>query len=306
MQLKNRLFPYPILNHNKVSSSFNNFDFLLSYGAEETNESYILRNAKFVTESNFILKLYHEGKIKIFVIVECSKTVYRKAFEITEIGSDIVLSKVDFTERVDISLFAFATDQLNFHSNEFAEDFCGIDFEIDKYDIVAANDGFNIRFIHDESEDNLAQSIFSIVNSDKLTDGVFIVDSDITASKKILISLSENDYKNYKIIYSQPPYKEVFFNMLLVPALIESLFLCKNYLDANSSRDLDDVGDNYNWFRSIIYSYKRLKGVDLTIEEFRKVSAVVLAQELLAKPLGESFKNLLEVNNRENIENEYN
>ena len=80
---------------------------------------------------------------------------------------------------------------------------------------------------------------------------------------------------------------------------IEGLTLCKTYLLEDSSRDLEDVGNQYLWFRSIVKSYKRLKGIDLSIDEFTRVSLAFFAQELLGKPLGESLSKLVQEINRE-------
>ncbi len=291
MQVKNRLFPYPVINHNQILSNFGASDFQLLYESEENDNAYILKNARFLTESNLINKLYDDGKIIISCIVECSHTVYRKRFELSRKGKNIALPKVDFTERVDISMFATATEDFTLSSDEFDEDYAGIDFEIEKYDIIGANDGFNIRFKHEEAEENLAASIFSIIVGHDFEDGAYSVECN--TGKKIVVTMSENDYKNYKVIYTVPTYKEVFFNMLLVPALIEGLTQCKAYLQEDSSRDLEDVGNQYLWFRSITSAYKRLKGVDLAIDDFKTVSLSFFAQELLGKPLGESLAKLV-------------
>jgi len=291
MQVKNRLFPYPVINHNQILSNFGASDFQLLYEGEENDNAYVLKNARFLTESKLINQLYDEGKITISCIVECSYTVYRKRFELNREGKNIVLPKVDFTERVDVSMFATATEDFTLSSDEFDEDYAGIDFEIEKYDIIGANDGFNVRFKHEESEENLAASIFSIIIGHDFADGAYSVECN--TGKKIVITMSENDWKNYKVIHTVPTYKEVFFNMLLVPALIEGLTQCKTYLQEDSSRDLEDVGNQYPWFRSIANSYKRLKGVDLNIDEFKTVSLSFFAQELLGKPLGESLAKLV-------------
>lgn len=295
MQVKNKIFPYPIINNNKNYSNFNELAFDLIYEPEETKNAYILKNTRFFTESKTILKLIKEGKIGITVVVESSNSVYRKSFEITEETKDITLFKSEFLERVDISMFAYAKKDFIFQSDEVDEDYLGISFNIDKYDIVGVNDGFNIRFKHDDEEDNLIHSIFSINVGHNLEEGEYLVEFDI--GRKISINLPENEYKNYKIIYTVPVYKEVFFNMLLIPALIEGLSLCKAMLD-DPSKDLEDVGNHYLWFRSILTSYKRLEGKELTIETFKGCSLSSLSQKLLGKPLGEALNKLVsETNN---------
>lgn len=139
MQVKGRIFPYPVLNNNPVFSGFKSESFSLNYEAVEDESNYTLKGLTFATESKAINSLFKEGKIGICLIVECSDTVYRKKFDLTEKPKDIVLKKVDFVEKVCISLFAYAKEDFKLVSEEFDDDYKGIDFQIEKYDIVAAN-----------------------------------------------------------------------------------------------------------------------------------------------------------------------
>ena len=295
MQVKNKLFPYPVINHNKAFSNFADKDFIFVFDGVEDEYSYTLKNARFETDSTLINSLFDEGKVGVSVIVECSDTVYRKSFSLSKIGNDIILPKINFSEKVDVSIFAYANEDIVLDSDEVDEDYQGIKFEIEKYDILGANDGFHVRFKHEEMEENLVQSIFSVGINHDLEDGMYTVECNI--GRKIAITMSDNDYKNYKIIYTVPTYKEVFFNMLLVPSLIEGLSLCRIALE-NETKDLDDVGNQYLWFRAIQSAYKKLKGVDFTQDDFKKMSSVSLAQELLGKPLGESLKKLVTETNK--------
>lgn len=288
MQVKSKIFPYPILNNDKLYSNFKDAYFEMVYESFEDDTAYILKNLHFSTNSDLINDLYESGKIVIKLVIECPETVYRKAFDVCKEPRNVRLRKVDFTEKVDVSMFACAIQDFKMSSDEFEEDYNGIDFEIEKYDIICANDGFNIRFKHDESESNLVKSIFSVIPSEGVEENTYEVNSNL--GKKITISLSENEYKNFKIVNTVPLYKEIVFNMLLVPSLIDALTLCKKDSD---TMDLDDLGNKYIWFRSIVASYLRLKGQELTIEEFRNCSPILLAQQLLGKPMGEALDKIV-------------
>lgn len=295
MQVKNKIFPYPVINHNFAFSNFGQLDFCLKFEPFDDERSYILKNACFHTDSATLNRLYDEGKIEISVIVECSNTVFRKSFDISREPKDIILPKVDFTEKVVISMFATAKESFSFVSNEFDQDYQGIEFNIDQYDILGAYDGFYVTFKHDESEENLVQSIFAINVNHDLEEGKYKVECDL--GKKISITLPEREYKNYKIIYTVPLYEKVFFNMLLVPSLVEGLSLCKQELN-DGDKDLEDVGNHFLWFRSIESAFKRLKGHELSLDEFKQISPVDLAQDLLGKPMGESLTKLVNETNK--------
>lgn len=291
MQIKNKIFPYPVINHNKNNSCFNDYDFLIYYETSETQNAYILNNCRFNTDCALLNSLYEQGKISVALIIECSDTMYRKKIDIEKNGKKIELNKIDFTEKVDISMFAYAKENFILTADEIDEDYRGIPFEIDKYDIIGINDGFNIRFIHNEKEDNYVQSIFSIITAPDLENGLYLV--DYCNDKKIVISLSKDDYDNYHLIYNNPSYKEVFFNMIIIPVLIGGLYYCKN----SSLSDIDEIGNQFNWFRSVCAAYKNLKGEELTIESFNELNIVKFAQEIIGKPFGQALKSLLNVAN---------
>ncbi len=291
MQVKGRIFPYPVLNNNPVFSGFKSEGFSLDYEPVENESNYTLKGLTFSTESKTINDLFKVGKIGICLIVECSDTVYRKKFELTDKPKDIILKKVDFVEKVCISLFAYAKDDFHLVSEEFDDDYKGIDFQIEKYDIIAAYDGFTISFRHDESSDNVVKSIFSIIVNHDIKVGPYSIDCD-TNPRKIIVTLSEKDFKNYQIVYTAPDYREVFFCMLLVPALQEALNNCLNLIKQDH-KEIDDICDQYLWFRSIMMAYKRLEGKELTAEELKNTSASLLAQKLLGKPLEVSMERLV-------------
>lgn len=284
MQVKKKIFPYPVLNHNAGLSNFGNKTFTFSFEQEQNENEFILKGAKFETDSELINELYDAGNIAVYCVVECSDTVYRKKYLLNREGTNIKLSKVDFTEKVDVSMFAVAVKNFLYSSDEFEEDYLGIELEIEKNDIIAANDGFNLTFNHEEEEDSFAHSIFSIITSHDMAPGAYTV--ECTTGRKIVVTMSDEDFKNYKTIYTVPVFKEVFFNMLLIPALIEGLALCQQYLKEQDNRDLEDACNQFIWFRSIVSSYKKLKGEELVTDDFKKMSAVFLSQELLGKPLG--------------------
>lgn len=294
MQIKNKIFPYPVLNHNENFSSYLNSTFEMSYNIAETEDEYILKDFHFFTNSTIMNNLYDDGKISIVLIIECSYTVYRKYIVLEKGNIDIKLSKINFNGKVEVSMFAYATESFFLVTDETDEDYKNIKFEIDKYDILAINDGITIEFFHKEKENNFASSIFSIIVKEDLEPGVFI--ADFTLGKKITISLSREDFDNYKIIYAIPDYKEVFFAMILVPTLVDALNYCKEMASQNGVKDLDEIVSSCQWFSSIISSYKRIKNKDLNSEDFVNVEVLELAQLLLGQPFSSALKKLYSSN----------
>ena len=290
MRIGNKIFPYPVLNTIKRLSNYKDCNFDILYNRIDNDKQIIFKDIKFQTESNLLNKLYDEKKIDVVCIVECSDTVYREKFRIgREDGNDLILYRADLSERTLITFFAYAIEDFIMESSEFEEDYNGIKFEIDKYDIIAANDDKYFVVTHQEKENDLSQSIFSVVNDHSKNDGKYSLDYN---SKKITIYLSDEDYKNYKVIASINEYKEIFFNMLLIPSLVEAITECKN--EVINGANLDDIGDSHQWFRSILKAYNKLHNEELTVDTFKNIKPIEMSQELLGKPLNISFKKMIE------------
>lgn len=294
MQIKNRLFPYPILNNEQFLSSYKNGEFELVYEISEDDDYYILKDVRFKTNSDTLVDLYLNEYIDVVCIVECSYTIYRKCYRISQkLGNDIKLSKKEFNGKVFVSSYAYALKDFELKSNEFEEDYNNITFEIEKYDIVAANDGFYVSFYHDEKEDDMAKSIFEISIDNHLQDGLIGV--DYTSSKKIIISLSKTDYNNYKFIFKSQYYKEVFFSMMIVPTLVEAFSKCLYEVNSNPQiEEIEDLTSDFAWFRAVIEGYKKRTGESLTKDIFGSKPAIYWAQFSIGNPISKALSNLVE------------
>lgn len=294
MQIKNKIFPYPLLNKNLAFSNFNDKYFMLSYEPEETESAFILKNARVETDCDSIKELILEGKVSMCCVIECSYTIFRKAYPISFEPVDLVLSKKDFSEKVDVSMFAYASKAFTYQPKEVEEDYVGLSFEIEEYQIIAADDGFNVKISHDMTEDSMVKSMFNVIRDttrDK-DDPVYTVDY---TQNRITISLADNSYSNYSLIKSVPDFKEVFFNLLLIPVLTEGLSKCFNKLDEIT--DLDELVNSYPWFKSIMVGYKMLEGKELTKDIINDLTPLILSQKLLRNPLGTSLDNLKKIIN---------
>lgn len=290
MQIKKRIFPYPILNNSKSISNFGGCNFDFKYEIEDNENSYLLKNASYECNCESLNDLIKNNLVKIVLIIECSNTVFREAYEITTIPKDIKLNKGDFDGNVFCSIFAYATKDFSYSPHDVDDDYKDIDFAIEKYCLLAANDGFYINFSHPEEEENLQSSIFTIdVDSTKDEKAPFTVDCD--RERKIAIYLSTKDFNNYKIIHTNLAYKEVFFTMILVPSLIQALTMIRGELD--NGDDFDSIIEKHLWFSSILKSYERQFSKKLDKDTLMdSTGPIIIAQKLLGLPLEKALDNL--------------
>lgn len=289
MQIAKKIFPYPIINRESQYSTYNGSSFSLELEEIDSEKIFYLKKVRYTTDSQLLNKLIKESKVEVALIIECSETIFRKKVLLNEEGIDIPLYKSDFSGKVVYSMYAYTTQNIVLESSdEFLEEYQGIDYDLEKYSIVAADDGRTLYMNHEEAEENVVKSIFSVIPSFDKNDNVFYVDYE--TGKKIIITLSENDFNNYNEMFNIDTYKELFFSVLLIPSLTEALTRCKMLVD---EYELEEVEQTYKWFKSIIVAYEKQIGKEFTVEEFRDFSPVVLAQQLLGKPLSESLKTIL-------------
>lgn len=277
MRIGKKLFPYPTLNNSKNISCFKNCDFALEYEDCDDSENLVLKNAHIVVNDETINKLLDESKLKATVIVECSATIYRKNFDIGRIGKDIIIPINNLREQVVISCFIYAVQNFEFISPNFLDDYDGYSFEIEKYDIVAIDDGFTTRIEYDEEKDKKVSSIFSIIKDESITNHLMKYEP---TTRKIIIHLPEEQFGCYENMKNNDNYQELFFSILTVPALIFCLQNIQDRLLYNEET-LDNIRIDYKWFESIEVAYKNLNNIELTDDIFKKADIPMLSQQLM-------------------------
>lgn len=277
MRIGKKLFPYPTLNNSKNITCFKNCDFSLEYDDCDDEENLILKNAHIKVNDEVINKLLDESKLKATVIVECSSTIFRKSYDISRIPNDIIIPINNLREQVVISSFIYATENINFISPNFLDDYDGYSFDIEKYDIIAIDDGFTTRIEYDEDKDKKVSSIFSIVKDETIENKVMKFEP---TARKIIIHLPEEQFGCYENMKNNDNYQELFFSIMTIPALIYCL---QNIQDRLIFADysLDEIKIDYRWFESIEVAFKNLNGVALTEDNFKKYDVSLLAQQLM-------------------------
>lgn len=136
MQVKGKLFPYPVLNSNPVFSNYIGCSFRLTFEDESTDDTLILRNIGYETNSLTLQKLIEEDKVGVAIIFEAPHSIIREKFDVSHNKIDIIKSKHQLNKKIEISIFAYAKDNFNYSPDEADDDYNGLTFNIEKYDIV--------------------------------------------------------------------------------------------------------------------------------------------------------------------------
>jgi len=277
MRIGKKLFPYPTINNSKNASCFEKSNFALIYDDADDDTNLVLKNAHIELNNQALIELLEQGKVKATVIVECSSTIFRKSYNISKIPSDIIIPISNLRDQVVISCFVYANEDFSYISEDFLEDYQGYSFNIEKYDILAIDDGFTTRIEYDENKDKKVSSIFSIIKDEFITNNVMKIEPTV---KKIVIHLPEEQFGCYENMKNNDNYREIFFSILTIPALIYCL---KDIQDQMLYNDVtfDDIHLDYSWFSSIEYAYKNLCNEELNENKFKKLNVSELSQQLM-------------------------
>ncbi len=310
MRIGNRLFPYPTLN-NDISLSEYEADsvFKLCFDTDDSgnlphnSKGQLLRNAHFYLTDKGLLELYDNKKIKCGLIIESSASSYRIMHDLYPEPQTFELNYHNLKGTVNVSAYMYAAEDIEGYLNpNFRVNYKPYKFDIEKYDILAIDDGFRFQVNVDPSIDNKVALIFTIVP--KVTERNQM-EYDIETNN-IVISLPEEYYTRYDNIKDKTNFNNMMFAMIAIPALAGALSKVKDSLSQGA--EFEDVTDQYRWFRSVCSSYNRVQERKLTADEFSDLDPVVLAQIVLndatCNGIEEISEHLLRGSDREDSDDE--
>ena len=281
MHIGNRIFPYPVLNRNEALSDYvSDSTFMLEFDVDENgapivqNGEVVFKNLHYTVTDAALVELLEQGKIKGAFIVECSASVYRNRFDISAAPYDLRVSAHEINGNVVASCYLYATEDIaDFKSAGFIPEYTGYSFDIDKFDIVAVDDGFKFKIELDPAEDDKVASIFTVVKKEDDGD-VMSYDYD---DKKIIIRLPAAYYDCYDNMKTKKECNNIAFAMIAIPALA----CCLEDISSREFSSIDEILEYYSWFNAICISYKRRTGNALTFEDFYPMNKLELAQMVL-------------------------
>lgn len=290
MQIGNKMFPYPTINNIELRSCFKETTYAFKCIDYNDGHNYVLEDAYVEINNEYIKILMSEGYLGAGLIIECSTTVYRKMYEIAIEPQTIKIPIGNLRDKVEISCYIYAKKEIeNFQDNDFLEEYNGYSFKIDKNDIIAIDDGYTTVIDYDETVDKKVSSIFQIIR-DKSAESMIIEKK----TKKIVISLPDEEFTYYDSLRRNDNFQNIFFSMIAIPALTYCL---KEFQDAirTGDYDLDSIELEYNWFISVKKAYKNQYNIELSEEILKNCNVSVVAQKLLNNGNLKGIKDLFDI-----------
>lgn len=282
MEIKNRLFPYPVLRDETDDYMEDGLN-VISHIREDLHD--INGIVRFELGNVAMIDLIREGYAEYVIHLECSSTSYRKVFrsDVKEINYSIPKSRVN----VEVNVLAMVVAKRrieNFVSEDLNEDYDGEIINFDKASILAYKNLPRIYIYKNYEELAGNESLFCIVkvglpDDEEIKPLTFDLRGD-----RIKIMVDPKTYEAY-IHFQQKP--AIAMSMLVMPAV--------NYMidELRASQD-PEAFSVYMWYRKMKQFYK-FQGKDFIGDIIDSDKNIVeIAQEMLKYPIGKAYRDLLE------------
>lgn len=280
MEIKNRLFPYPVLCDE--TDDYNDDVLDVSCNTE------VLANdihgiVVFQLDNEDILDLIRAGYAEYVLHLECSSTSYRKVIrsDVSEIEFSIPKSRVN--EVVTVLALVVAKQRItNFYSDTLNEDYEGDYLTFEKASILAYMNLPKIYIFKNYEELAGNESLFSVIkvglpDDEDIRPITFDANDD-----RIKILVDAGTYSAYLHYQQKQP---LAMSMLVLPALVFVIDELRAAPDAFSER---------MWFIKMkqYYSSQGKDFIDDIINGERNVAEI--AQEMLKSPIGKAYRALID------------
>ena len=300
MRIGSRLFPYPVLNNDLLYSKYKTSSISLEYDDSTSDEYYVLNNLQLTLKNDYLEGLVKAGKAKAVCVVECVPAMFRKMYEVTPNQKQTINIPITMVfGKVSVSAYVVAAEDIpDFRSDDFADAYGTHTFEIEKGDILAADDGFTNKVDFNADDDLLKSSIFLVVKDEHITDGIANVDM---LDSHIEISLPEKAWNYYDKTKRMREFQNTFFAVLAIPALTQCLMkLQKKAVDTQDS--VEQLCIDYSWFNSFVEAYKKAHSAELTDEDFENMNAYEEAQKIFDSAVTKSLEDIFNFTINPNME----
>ena len=286
MEIKNRLFPYPVLCED--TDDYVEGEFYVDAELIEQGLNDILVQFNMHLDNPGLQNLINTGKAEFVIHMECSNTAFRtviKTFSNTE-QYRIMNSRVNG----DINLLGMivSREKIGHYTNPaLNEDYEDITLTIDKASILAYDNMDPIHIAKNYEELAEKDSIFSVVKQMRMDQNehnaiTFALDAD-----KIKIHVDDDLYSSYITYKGNSAMQPLMTTILVMPALTFMMETLRN-------EGVEDYASSY-WFIKM-EKYYALHGksfIEDVIEGEDMISEVV--QEMLQLPIGKTLLNIPEM-----------
>lgn len=279
MEIRNRLFPYPVLCNETDDYQNNVFETEIKV-EERLHDIHI--SVKFKLDNLAILDLIRMGMAEYVLHIECSTTYFRKVIktDINEVSYSIPKERVN-GEIAVLSMIVAKRRIASFTSEDLNEDYEGETISFDKASILAYQNLPKIQVFKNYEELAGNESLFTVVKVGLPDDEEVQPLSFDLNDDRIKIMVDAKTYAAY-IHFQQKG--SVAMSLLVLPAVIYMLDELRGSPESFSGK---------MWFVKMKQYYKS-QGLDFIEDIVQGKNIVEAAQEMLKTPIGKAYRELME------------
>lgn len=279
MEIRNRLFPYPVLCGDTDDYS-EETEFAIAPKLRETTHELII-DYDFIVKCDSLEKLLRSGDAAYVLHVECSVTSFRLALksDVPYIQYRIPKSRVNGEINL-VAMLVAKKDISSYKSTDLNEDYDGEEVSFKKGSILAYQNLPPIYVSKKKEELANNESFFTVIkqaglNPDEIRPLAFNLHSD---KMQILV-----DEKTYEAFVKYQHIKSIAMSMLVFPTLIYMI---------TEVRDNPENFASYQWFQRLAKFY-RSQEKDF-VEDILKNedNPVNIAQEMIQNPISRAYREL--------------
>lgn len=282
MQIKNKYYPYPVIAAGNDSYEDATFTSDADYAMDAHNVKLVLCAE---TDNQMLNEMIKSGSVKYAHHIECQQTCFRKLVLTDEKVHEEIIHESLLNGIVQICTFLMANEDLVGYANpNFAKDYRGIKFNLDKGCVMAIGSQVNITINKDKEDLSRTSSIFSIRRDHDPSHTELQVS---TTGAKIVVLIPEKTCNQYLNLSNQAMFVPVLHSMVIMPALMQVLSELKEAAQQNVLYNYEEL----RWFRGLKKTAEKLQ-IKFDQDALTQINAFKTAQQFLDTPVVKALANI--------------
>lgn len=285
MEIKNRLFPYPVLCEDTDDYIDGSFGVETEIVNQDINSIEIKFNIKL--DNPGLKSQISQGNAEYIIHIECSSTAFRTVIHTFSEEETYRISSSKVNGELALLGLVVAKKSIPFYRNNLLnDDYSDIDVMIPKAAILAYHNMPKINILKNYEELAKEESLFSVVRELRLDQNEELPIHFSLDPERIKIFVSEDIYSAYIQYQNNISMRPLIMSVLIMPAL--------TYMIEQLRNDYEEyVG--CRWFIRF-HSYYQQQGKDFIDDVINGESTITdIVQEMLQLPIGKTFLNLQEM-----------
>lgn len=280
MEIKNRLFPYPVLSVD--SDDYSDSEFNVTAEVVEQNINNIVLKFNIDLNNKGMKRLVDKGLAEYVIHIECSTTAFRTTIHTFSQEENYRISNGKVNGEVTLLGMVVSRDEIPHFNNVLLNpDYDEADITIPKAAIMAYCNMPKLRIHKNYEELANAESLFSIVKRntfDEYEEKPITFDFD---TDRIKITVDEAVYRVYLQYKDNVQMQPLVYSLLLLPALVD-------VLDALRAQGIEDY-EGKRWFVTFDKMFE-ISGKDFVDDViYGEKTIIEVAQDMLRLPIGKAF-----------------